>query len=82
MDNQLAPNKTGNQYGGLDPSSTGFDQMAGNPNMMGMAPQMYPGQNGVAFQGAQMPMQGMGAGMGMQSMMQAAKAAAASTTNG
>ena len=70
MDNQLAPNKTGNQFGRLDPSSTGFDQMAGNPNMMGMAPQMYPGQNGMAFQGAQMPMQGMGAGMGIQSMMQ------------
>lgn len=70
MDNQLAPNKTGNQFGRLDPSSTGYDQMAGNPNMMGMAPQMYPGQNGMAFQGGQMPMHGMGAGMGMQSMMQ------------
>lgn len=69
MDNQLAPNKTGNQFGRLDPSSTGFDQMAGNPNMMGMAPQMYPGQNGLAFQGTQMPM-GMGSGMGMQPMMQ------------
>lgn len=63
MDNQLAPNKTGNQFGRLDPSSTGFDQMAGNPNVMGLAPQMYPGQNGMAFQVAQMPMQG---GMGGQ----------------
>lgn len=52
MQDQLAPNKTGNQYGRLDPSSTGFDQMAGNPNMMGMAPQMQAAKTASASTGA------------------------------
>lgn len=63
MQDQLAPNKTGNQMGRLDPSSTGYDQEAGNQNLMGTMPQRYGSQGGMAMRSAmQTPMMQGGEG--------------------
>ena len=63
MQDQLAPNKTGNQMGRLDPSSTGYDQEAGNQNLMGTMPQRYGSQGGMAMRSSmQTPMMQGGEG--------------------
>lgn len=49
--------------GRLDPSSTGYDQEAGNQNLMGTMPQRYGSQGGMAMRSAmQTPMMQGGEG--------------------
>lgn len=43
MQDQLPPNKTGNERGMLDPSSTGYDREIGNQNRMGIGMGMREG---------------------------------------
>lgn len=52
MQDQLPPNKTGNERGMLDPSSTGYDREMGNQNRIGTMQTMRSA--------------GMGIGMGMR----------------